>query len=177
MEYFTFQENGIKMLKNQLKQRNQGYKVGILFYLQKMTQNSWVLSTGSFRKVWKPKCSNWDICYSRGHDSRPLMKQRCPGVTCLQKGFEHSTVQYCVFFCVFHTYKYHPLFWVPQITNCREPSHAEVIGTGATNSRNVPVSIGQRHLWLCLEMPHNCTKKVMLLVEKKRYKRGHRLNY
>lgn len=40
MEYFKFQENGIKMLKNQLKQRNQGYKVGILFYLQKMTQNS-----------------------------------------------------------------------------------------------------------------------------------------
>lgn len=28
------------MLKNQLKQRNKGYMVGILFYLQKTRQNS-----------------------------------------------------------------------------------------------------------------------------------------
>lgn len=36
-----------------------------------------------------------------------------------------------------------------------------------------------QNLWLGLEteMPHNCTEEVRLVVEKKRYKWGHRLNY
>lgn len=146
------------MPRNQAKQRNQGYKLPfLLLFAEDETKLSFI--SWSFRKVWKSKCSSRGICYSRDHDSRPLLKQRCLRVTCSQKGFEDSTVQYCVFFCVSHTYKSHLLFWVPQIINYREPSHAEAISMGAANSRNVPAPIGHRHLWPGseTEMPHNCT--------------------
>lgn len=101
MEYFKFQENGIKMLKNQLKQRNQGYTVGILFYLQKMRQNSEFYLLGVSGRFENPNVATETFVTQGVMTADPLWSRDAPEWLVCRRDLStalYNTVYFSVYF-------------------------------------------------------------------------------